>query len=365
MQQWNFDIEKQFGPSTMLDVGYAGARGVHLPLYSINVDQLPNQYNSLGSALLNPVKNPFYGIIPASAGLLGQPTVPYGYLLKPYPQYIYMSADSPDVGNSYYHALQVKFQRRVSSGVLLVSYSHSKLTGTADVLSPWLEANRFGVGGGYGVQDSNNIGSGEKSLSSFDVPNRLVISYVMELPVGKGKHFLTDVHGVADKLVSGWSVNGITTFQKGFPVAFTTVNLNILENNFAQGNAGPGTGAGVSRPNYVYGCDPVIGGAATPKIGKWFNTACYAAPGPFEYGNEPKVSPVVRSQGINNFDFSVNKKVAFTERINLELRSEFFNIFNRKQFSPPNSQLGSPTFGQVTAQYNQPRLVQFALRLSF
>src|SRR5215471_3378869 len=109
MQQWNLDLQKQFSGGMLLDVGYAGARGVHLPLYSINVDQLPDQYDSLGSALLKPVPNPFYGIIPASAGLLGQPTVPYGYLLKPYPQYLYMTADSATVGNNYYEALQVKF----------------------------------------------------------------------------------------------------------------------------------------------------------------------------------------------------------------------------------------------------------------
>jgi hypothetical protein len=155
MRQWNFDVQKQLAGGMLLDVGYVGARGVHLPLYSINLDQLPNQYFSLRNALLNQVKNPFYGIIPASSGLLGQPTVPYGYLLKPYPQYIYMTADSPSVGNNNYEALQVKFQKQFGrGGVFLASFSHSKLTGTADVLSPWLEANRFGVGGGYGVQDT-------------------------------------------------------------------------------------------------------------------------------------------------------------------------------------------------------------------
>jgi hypothetical protein len=366
MQQWNFDIQHQFGGATLLDVGYVGARGVHLPLYSINVDQLPNRYDSLGSALLNPVPNPFYGIIPASSGLLGQPTVPYGYLLKPYPQYIYMSADSASQGNNYYESLQVKVQKQFGAGgVFLASFSHSKLTGTADVLSPWLEANRFGVGGGYGVQDNNNIGGGEKSLSSFDVPNHLVLSYVLELPFGKGKRWLSGVHGVTDKLVSGWGMNGITTFQSGFPLALTDVSLNVLENDFAQGNAGPGTGAGVTRPNYVGGCNPVINGSATSRLSQWFNTSCYTVAPPFAFGNEPKVSPVLRAQGIDNFDFSLVKKTAITERINAQFRAEFFNLFNIVQFAPPGEQLGASTFGIVSAQYNQPRLIQVALRLSF
>jgi hypothetical protein len=277
-----------------------------------------------------------------------------------------MSADSASQGNNYYESLQVKVQKQFGAGgVFLASFSHAKLTGTADVLSPWLEANRFGVGGGYGVQDNNNIGGGEKSLSSFDVPNRLVLSYVLELPFGKGKHWLSSVHGITDKLVSGWGMNGITTFQSGFPLALTDVSLNLLENNFAQGNAGPGTGAGVTRPNYVGGCNPVINGSATSRLAQWFNTSCYTVAPPFAFGNEPKVSPVLRAQGIDNFDFSLVKKTAITERINAQFRAEFFNLFNIVQFAPPGEQLGASTFGIVSAQYNQPRLIQFSLRLSF
>ncbi len=364
-QQWNFDVQYQVNGGLMVDVGYAGAKGTHLPLYSVNLDQIPDSALSLGSALLNQVPNPFYGIIPASAGILGQPTVAYGYLLKPYPQYLYVSAFSPTVGDSTYNSMQVKVQKRFGEGgVLIGSYTYSRLQGTADVLSPWLEANRFGVGGAQGVQDNNNI-SGEKSLSSFDLPNRLVISYVLDLPFGKGKHWLGNVRGVADKLLSGWAVNGITTFQDGFPLAFMDASANTLTNFFAVGNAGPGTGAGITRPNFVSGCQPSIGGSAQSRISKWFNTGCYTLPGPFEFGNEPRVDPNLRAQGINNFDFSASKNTRIAEKFTLEFRSEFFNLFNRVQFSPPNTQPGAAQFGQVTAQYNLPRLVQFGLRLKF
>ena len=251
-QQWNLDAQYQAAGGLLIDVGYAGAKGTHLPLYSLNLDQIPDQYLSLGNGLLTQVANPFYGIIPASAGVLGQPTVAYGYLLKPYPQYLYVSAFSPSLGDSTYEALQVKVQKRFGdAGNLLVSYTHSRFEGSADVLSPWLEANRFGVGGAQGVQDNNNIAA-ERSLSSFDLPNRLVVSYVMDLPFGKGKKLLGRIHGAADKLVSGWAVNGITTFQDGFPLAFIDASNNTLVNNFAVGNAGPGTPAGsrgrTSRP---------------------------------------------------------------------------------------------------------------------
>ncbi len=140
---------------------------------------------------------------------------------------------------------------------------------------------------------------------------------------------------------------------------------NTLVNNFAVGNAGPGTGAGITRPNFVAGCDPVIGGPAQQRLGGWFKTSCYTLPGPFEFGNEPRVSALLRAQGINNFDFSIAKRTEITETVGLEFRTEFFNLFNRVQFSPPNTQTGAAQFGQVTAQYNQPRLLQFALRLRF
>jgi len=366
VQQWNLDLQKQFGERFMVDVGYAGSRGIHLPLYSVNVNQLPNQHLSLGTDLLKQVPNPFYGVIPASVGVLGQKTVAQGYLLKPYPHYLYMSAFSPNMGDSFYNALQVSAIRRFATGgQLMLSYSRSRYEGSVDVLSPWLEANRFGVGGGQGVQDNNNIKKGEYSLSSFDVPHRLVVSYVFDLPFGKGKRWLNGVSGVSNKLVSGWGLNGITTLQSGFPLAFIMASPNTLVNNFAIGNAGPGTGAGVTRPNIVAGCNKSVSGSKGELLQKNFNTACFVAPGALEFGNAPRVDPDLRAWGINNFDVTVVKTTDISERFKLQFRAEVFNLFNRVQFSPPNTQVGSSTFGRITAQYNNPRLLQLGLRLSF
>ena len=368
VEQWNVDVQKQFGGSLVVDVGFVGSHGVHLTLYDINVDQIPDQYLSMGNALLTQVKNPFYGVIPASAGILGQPTVAQGYLLRPFPQYLYTSLDGPSVGDNFYRSLQLKVQKRMKGGgVLLGSYTWSHMTGDTDVLSPWLEANRYNVGGGQGVQDNTNIKGGEYSLSSFNTPHRFVLSYVLDLPIGKGHSFLGNVHGVADQVLSGWGINGITTYQVGFPLALMDASPNLLETDFGIGNGGPGPpGAGVSRPNYVPGCDKNY---AAPdlqtRLAHWFNTACFVQPGPWEFGNEPRVDPSMRAAGIANYDFSATKKWTIAERVSLAFRAEFFNIFNRVQFSPPNTQPGSATFGQVTAQYNQPRLIQFALRLSF
>jgi hypothetical protein len=366
VQQWNLDIQKQFGQSLLIDLGYAGSRGVHLPLYSVNLNQIPNNYLSMGSDLLKQVPNPFFGVIPASAGVLGQKTVAQGYLLKPYPQYLYISAFSPNMGDSFYRALQVNVVKRFQAGgQIMLAYSRSRFEGSADVLSPWLEANRFGVGGAQGVQDNNNIRQGEFSISSFDVPHRLVISFVYDLPIGKGKHLLGDVKGVADKLLSGWGLNGITTFQSGFPLAFMNASPNTLVNNWGIGNAGPGTGAGVTRPNVVAGCGKSATGSKGDLLLRAFNTACFTAPGQFEFGNEPRVDPDLRAQGIANYDITLVKNTEISERFKLQFRAEAFNLFNRVQFSPPNTQFGAAQFGRITAQYNNPRLLQFGMRLSF
>jgi len=368
MQSWNLDIQKQFRNGLVLDVGYMGARGVHLPMYDINTDQLPDQYLSMGNALLNQVKNPFYGAIPASDGVLGQPTIAQGYLLKPYPQYLYTSVLSDDEGDDFYRSLQVKVQKKIGAGVFGASYSWAHLHGDVDVLTPWAEQNRYDVGGGEGVQDNTNIKGGESSLSSFDVPNRLVFNYVLDLPFGQGHKYLGNVHGVPGKMVSGWSVNGITQFQTGFPIALQDASPNTFENDFAIGNGGPGPpGAGVSRPDYVPGCNKAAPNASTLQghLAQWFNTSCFVAAGPWEIGNEPRVDPTMRAPGVNNSDFSISKTTQITEQAKLLFRAEVFNIFNRVQFTTPNPQVGSATFGQITAQYNNPRLIQFALRLSF
>jgi hypothetical protein len=95
------------------------------------------------------------------------------------------------------------------------------------------------------------------------------------------------------------------------------------------------------------------------------NTACFVAPGSFSLGNEPRVDPTLRAEGINDWDWSVSKRTHLSEHVGLDFRAEFFNLFNRVQFGPPNTAFGGPSFGKITSQVNNPRQVQFALRASF
>ena len=185
-----------------------------------------------------------------------------------------------------------------------------------------------------------------------------MINYVLDLPIGRGKRLLRDVSGIADKLISGWAINGITTFQSGFPLNMQA-SATVLSSTF---------GAGTARPNIVPGCQIELKGRAQDRLNKWFNTACFTAPSSFGYGNAPRTLNV-RGMGISNFDFALAKNTTITERLRVQFRAEAFNVFNRVQFNPPGTVFGISTFGvtsaSVASQANQPRLIQLALKLEF
>lgn len=231
------------------------------------------------------------------------------------------------------------------------TYTWSKLIGDSDTLASFLESS-----GSLGaLQDLTNLRA-EKSLVSFNVSQRAVISYVLDLPFGKGKKFLNRISGPVDKVVSGWGLNGFTTLQSGFPIALSA-QASILQKSF---------GAGTTRPNVVAGCDKTTTGTEQARLNAWFNTACFTQPGSFAFGTEARTDPNLTSQGIANWEFSVFKDIPITERIHMQFRSKFFNIFNRTQFSNPGAQVGTAsTYGIVTAQRNFPRQAQFALRATF
>lgn len=351
VQQWNFAVQHEFARGYGLEVGYAGSKGTHLPVsISAQIDQLPDQYITMGAGLLTQVRNPFNGVLPASAGTLAAATVTQGQLLRPYPQFLGVTNASPMVGDSTYHSLQTKFEKRFGAGgSLLATYTWSKLLSNADTLTSWLESSSAGT-----IQNWNNL-KREKSIASYDVPQRVVVSYVLDMPFGKGKRLLGGVRGAADKLISGWSANGITSLQTGFPLVLTA-QATTLSSTF---------GAGTPRPNVVAGCSKSVSGSAQSKLNGWFSTSCFSQPGQFSFGSESRTDPNLRSAGIANWNFAMNKSTAITERINLQFRAEFFNLFNRVQFGAPGGSLGTAQFGIVTATRNLPRQVQFGLRLAF
>jgi hypothetical protein len=158
------------------------------------------------------------------------------------------------------------------------------------------------------------------------------------------------VSGTVDKIVGGWGINGYSTFQSGFPLG---MGMAVAQNGFGIGQ----------RPD-ENGTNPSLSGSAQSRLTQWFCTSCFSAPGPFHLGNAGRTINV-RGAGINNWDFSIFKNTRVTELVGVQFRAEIFNLFNRVQFAGPNTALGNAQFGVVSQQYNNPRLVQFALRLVF
>jgi hypothetical protein len=329
MQQWNMNVQQVLNRATTVQLGYLGSRGVHLPLtYTLDINQLPDEY-------------------------VGLPASELSQSLRPYPQYQTVNANSPFLGDSYYNSLQATLTKRFSSGgTLLANYTWAKFIGNAEATTSFVESYSTGA-----IQDNNNLGA-ERSLLSFDTPQRLVISYVLDLPVGRGKRFLSSASGVVDKIISGWNASGITTFASGFPLAISATP-NILANVY---------GAGTIRPNVVNGCAKAVTGPIVTKVQQgqpFINQACFTQPGDTSFGDEPRVDAFLRAQGTDNWDVAVGKTTNLHDRVSLSFRAETFNIANRVQFGPPNTSSGGALFGLITSQVNQPRVMQFSLRASF
>jgi hypothetical protein len=350
-QQWNLNIQHELQAGLMFEIGYSGSRGLHLPAGNLQLNQLDSKYYSQGAALVAPaVTNPMAGKLNSTSAYNGA-TIRPGQLLRPYPQFGNVQDTAGRIGVTSYNSMQLRVEKRFgAAGIITGNYTWSKFMGNVDSNMSYLEKNTQGS-----YQDYNNF-KGEWSLTSFDVPHRMVTSYVLELPFGKGKKLAGGVTGPVDKLISGWSLNGILTFQSGYPIALKAQNNN-LNNLF---------GAGTIRPNRVADCDPVKTGSAQSRITGWFNTACFSQPGSYSFGNEGRTDPVLRTHGMNNVDFTLAKTTAITETVRLQFKTEFYNFFNRVQMRVNNTTLGNvATFGVVTEQSNQPRLIQFALRLTF
>lgn len=377
IQQWNLEVSREFKNNWLVDVGYAGSKGTHMPgigtttYVGQNLNELSSQYYSMGTALN----------VTAACAAAGGRSILVGQCLSPYPYYKNVVDAAAFIATSNYHSLQAKLTKRFgNTGELLANYTFSKQMGNTDTQIGTAEtkATTTTRGGGYGeIQDYNNL-RGEYSILSYNVPHRAVITYVYNLPFGHGQRFGGNLTGVTNALASGWNVSGITTFQSGFPLKITESTASPLTTNF---------GGGILRPNVVAGCNKQASGSALQRVkaGAWFNTSCFQYPSAagiptgYAFGNEPRVDPKLYSEGTDNFDFALEKGTHVTERTSLVFRAEFFNLFNRVQFSPPVVASSNPNtntsgagvqttgsqFGQILSQGNNPRQIQFSLRLNY
>jgi len=340
--------------------------------------QFATAYASSGSTatalaavtLNNTVQN---NLSSANGGPISSSQVPatttYGQLLLPFPQYQNVTNEQTNQFHSNYNALQTKFEGRYgAAGTFLASYTWAKFISNTDSAALYLESNGATNNGGLESYPANS--KGERSIAAGNIPNLLIVSYNLDLPFGKGRRYLNSLNPVVNAVVGGWGVNGITTIQSGFPLTFSTTPTPSQMSKLNITNV---------RPSVVPGCNPAVGGRPYSRISAWFNKSCFyvpsvgatvaangvaIAPNTYALGNEPRVDRYMKQQGINNYDFALFKYTNVAEKMRVEFRAEFFNLFNTVRFAAPNTQAGASTFGQVTAQGNQPRLVQFGLRIS-
>ena len=364
VQQWNLDIQRQFHGDFLVDIAYAGSKGTHLPMHDQTIDQLQPQFLPQTAAdvdaLTAQVPNPFAGNCtgctgPVQSGGVGtNATVKAAQLLLPYPQFDNYSLAEPDNRDSSYNSMQLKLQKRFSAGAqVLATYTIAKLIDNTNSEINWLEA----AAPSWNDANAYNL-RGERSLDGFDVPQRLVIGSILDLPVGRGKAIGGNMNPVADKFVGGWGVNTIITFQSGYPII-------VGGCPGALSNSGiPNTGCARTTRTAL---SHQTSGSKDKKLAMWYDTSVFTAGDPtnYGYGTDSRTEPNIRTDGQKNFDFAGFKNTKFGPdgRFGFEFRGEFFNLFNRTQFNPPAG-WGSQ-FGEVTGQYNLPRVVQFAGRITF
>ena len=188
-------------------------------------------------------------------------------------------------------------------------------------------------------------------MHRFDVPQRLSITTAYDLPFGRDRRYGTSWSRPLNLLAGGWTMSAFAVFQAGFPLAF----------NLATATAG----ANSSRPNVVG--DPAQGvtGSITSRLNHYFNTAAFAQPPDYTYGNASPYIGTVRSPGMNNIDGTLQKDFHVTEKARVQFRFTVFNVPNHPVFAAPNTTFGNANFGKILAQANFNRQLEFALKFIF
>jgi hypothetical protein len=330
---WQFNIQRELPSQSLVEVAYVGSRGVRLIAPGENLNGVPAEFYSQGQGLKQQVDNPFFGLFTVG-GLTGR-TVAREQLLRPYPQFTGVTRVNPAFGNSVYHSLQVRFEKRLDHGVAaLVSYTVAKNLG--DLNGPQNPFDR----------------SRERAVTDLDVPQRLTVAASWDLPFGRNRAYLRNINRALDLAAGGWQLSTFQTYQAGFPLSF--------------GFAGGTFAAGASPRASVIG-DPTEGaqGSHAERLNRYFNTAAFVRPADFTLGNLAPRVHTVRSPGMNNVNLTLSKDFRFMEARSVQFRASAFNALNHPVFGGPNTTVGNASFGQISSQANLSRQIEFGLRLIF
>jgi hypothetical protein len=309
-----------------------GARDRDLEIVR-SLSALPNQYLSTTGVrdtatinyLTTNLPNPFTTSQFNGSGRAGS-VIARSALLSPFPQFTSVSAYDYD-GTASYNALNVRIEKRFSRGFMAqATYTFSKYIEATSYLNP------------------GDI-LPTRAISNQDFPHHVSISGIYEFPFGHGKKFLGNDHTVLGVLAGGWQLAPVYTYQSGVALGFG---------------------------NSILTCpisDVPISGKNNSKVYQWFNTSCFNRISSQQLANNlitlsPRFAGI-RADAYNYFDVSLLKRTKVHEKLEVEFRVEALNVLNQVTFAAPNTSPTSTSFGQVTAQSNVPRRMQFTLRLQF
>lgn len=312
IQQWSMAVQHTFGKDTLVELDYIGSQSRKLPI----------RWNADDCSV-------------AGSLICDQSVRPY----KQFP-YIYMAANE---GSASYNAFVAKFQQQLKDMNFVANYTWSKaLTNTVQGGAP------------VGLNQRGVCLSCDKGLAGFNVPQRLVLSGVWDLPVGKGKRFLNTSSSL-NQLVGGWTVNAIATFSQGNPFSVLAATSTTMD------------------PMTHYRANQLCNGRSSLENkdvrtngGYWFDTSCFAMPASNYFGDSRP--NIITGPGVNNWDIGFGKVFSLRESMNLQFRTELFNVFNHAQFLNPFSTLTGaggktdPNFGRITTA-RPARELQFGLKL--
>ena len=341
VQEWNFAVEQELSTNIAVRLAYVGSFGYH-SLLSIDPNSIPPQICSNPSGCVS-------GGVGAARGQVapGQQYIPVGR--RPNPNlsggFFWYTQ-----GNSSYNALQMEVTRRLSQGwQLRANYTWSKNLDMNSGLTIAQAVNQPQL-----VMDRNDLHR-DWGPSALNITHQSSISASYELPFGRGKHWLNQTTGIAEKLIGGWQMNGIVTLLSGFP--FTPL---VGSNRSGDGN--------VRNPDRPSVNPSFAGPVVLESPNRWFNPNAFVLPTPGTFGNLGR--GVLTGPGLATVDLSLFKNAALSERVSLQFRAESFNLFNRPNFGPPNSIVFSAgavnsSAGIITSTTTTSRQIQFGLKLIF
>jgi hypothetical protein len=354
---WTLSVQREVWKGMTVELDYNGVYGSKLQAGLLNPNQVPMSIVNDLIARYGPVaaRDLLNSNITSAAAVAAGIRPPYpnftnanvqrsrtvGQALRPYPQYLAVNAQSgggDKTGRSHYHAGIVKVNKRLSGGFSLQgSYAFSRIMTDADRFS-----------GSTGSLDAARPEL-EWSVGAFDQPHTIKLNTVYELPFGDGKRWLT--RGIASQVLGGWRVAVIQSYSSGFPIGVTSnAPLNIFN--------------GTNRPN-VTGADwraPMAGTTFDPIVDKFLNRAAFVQP-VGELGNAPRINPDVRRFWNLTENMSVAKTIRAGRSLDMDIRVEAFNIFNRVVWGAPETNFSSNNFGVISSQANLPRQMQLGVKL--